>query len=38
MKNFQILEINDRIVNRYLIYKNLEINRKYSSNKKNKTN
>ena len=34
MKNFQISEINDNIVNRYLIYKNLEINRKYSSNKK----
>ena len=29
MKNFQISEINDNIVNRYLIYKNLEINRKY---------
>ena len=34
MKNFQISEINDKIVNRYLIYKNLEINRKYSSSKK----
>ena len=34
MKNFQIKEIDDSIINRYLIYKNLDVNRMYSSSKK----
>ena len=34
MKNFKVQEINDRIINKYLDYKNLLINRKYSSHKK----
>ena len=34
MKKFSILEINNKIINKYLFYKNLHINRKYSSNKK----
>ena len=34
MKNFKTLRINDRIINRYLFYKNLNINRIYSSSKK----
>jgi len=34
MKKFKTSKINDRIVNKYLFYKNLEINRIYSSSKK----
>ena len=34
MKKFAILQINDKIVNKYLFYKNLYINRRYSSSKK----
>ena len=34
MKKFKTLKIDDRIVNKYLSYKNLEINRIYSSSKK----
>ena len=34
MKNFKVSKINTSLVNEYLFYKNLEINRKYSSNKK----
>ena len=34
MKKFVILQINDKIVNKYLFYKNLYINRRYSSSKK----
>ena len=34
MKKFETLEINNKVVNKYLFYKNLYINRKYSSNKK----
>ena len=34
MKKFEILKINDTIINKYLFYKNLNINRKYSSSKK----
>ena len=34
MKKFSTLEVNDKIINKYLFYKNLYINRKYSSNKK----
>ena len=34
MKQFSVLEINDKIINKYLFYKNLHINRKYSSSKK----
>ena len=34
MKKFKTSKIDDRIVNKYLFYKNLEINRIYSSNKK----
>lgn len=34
MKKFTTLQIDDRMVNKYLFYKNLEINRKYSSSKK----
>tara|TARA_Y100000590_G_scaffold470145_1_gene662292 strand:+ start:154 stop:651 length:498 start_codon:yes stop_codon:yes gene_type:complete len=34
MKKYKILNINDTIVNKYLFFKNLEINRKYSSSKK----
>ncbi len=34
MKNFEVREINDSIINRYLHYKNLLVNRKYSSHKK----
>ena len=31
MKNFKTLRINDRIINRYLFYKNLNINRIYNN-------
>lgn len=34
MTNFKIAKIDDKLVNKYLFYKNLEINRVYSSNKK----
>ena len=34
MNKFKILKINQSIVNKYFFYKNLEINRKYSSSKK----
>ena len=34
MKKFAILQINDKIINKYLFYKNLLINRRYSSSKK----
>ena len=34
MKKFKTSKIDDRIVNKYLFYKNLEINRIYSSSKK----
>ena len=34
MKKFSILNINDKMINKYLIYKNLYINRKFSSRKK----
>ena len=34
ISNFKQLDINDRIINRYLYYKNLEVNRMYSSSKK----
>jgi len=34
MNKFKILKINQNIVNKYLFYKNLDINRKYSSSKK----
>jgi len=34
MKSFQTLNIDDKIINKYLFYKNLDINRKFSSNKK----
>ncbi|RPG61114.1 MAG: hypothetical protein CBD98_004035 [Flavobacteriaceae bacterium TMED238] len=34
MKNFTTLEVNDKNINKYLFYKNLDVNRKYSSNKK----
>ena len=33
MKKFAILQINDKIINKYLFYKNLLINRRYSSSK-----
>ena len=34
MKKFATLQINDKIVNQYLFYRNLDINRRYSSSKK----
>jgi hypothetical protein len=34
MKKFSTLNINDKMINKYLFYKNLYINRKYSSSKK----
>ena len=34
MKKFTTVEVDDKIINKYLFYKNLYINRKYSSNKK----
>ena len=34
ISNFKQLDISDRIINRYLYYKNLEVNRMYSSSKK----
>tara|TARA_Y100000590_G_scaffold468717_1_gene652746 strand:- start:832 stop:1329 length:498 start_codon:yes stop_codon:yes gene_type:complete len=34
MNKFEILKINQSIVNKYLFYKNLDINRRYSSSKK----
>ena len=34
MKKFANLQINDKIVNQYLFYRNLDINRRYSSSKK----
>ncbi len=34
MKQFSITEINNKIINKYLFYKNLDINRKYSVSKK----
>ena len=34
MKKFETIKIDDKIINKYLFYKNLYINRKYSSNKK----
>ena len=39
MKKFSTLQIDNKIINQYLFYKNLEINRRYSSSKKkNKKN
>ena len=34
MKDFSIASVNQSEINKYLYFKNLEINRKYSSNKK----
>lgn len=34
MKKFTTVEVDNKIINKYLSYKNLYINRKYSSNKK----
>ena len=34
MKKFATQQINDKIVNQYLFYRNLDINRRYSSSKK----
>ena len=34
MQKFSTLQINDKIINKYLYFKNLYINRKYSSSKK----
>ena len=34
MKKFATIQINDKIVNQYLFYRNLDINRRYSSSKK----
>ena len=34
MKNFKVQTIDDKIINKYLYYKNLLVNRKYSSHKK----
>jgi hypothetical protein len=34
MRDFKVSQINTSLVNEYLFFKNLEINRKYSSNKK----
>ena len=34
MKKFATLQINDKIVNQYLFYRNLDINKRYSSSKK----
>ena len=35
MNKFSTLQVDDTIINKYLFYKNLYINRKYSSKKKN---
>ena len=34
MKNFSVSNVDDININKYLYFKNLQINRKYSSNKK----